>query len=183
MIEGNKRYPSDIKNEVEKALSYYPELADSKIHFRWGVFTQYSFMLAQPKIPTLLRKKENRAYQIIIRKKFFLKNNQFANGRIPSDVMIGWLGHELGHVLDYRERSSWNLIWFGIRYYFSTSFLKKAEITADKNAAEHGLIAELVVSKEFGRDPKYFSMSYVNKLNGLYPSVEDVKEWAAAVIS
>jgi hypothetical protein len=68
-------------------------------------------------------------------------------------------------------------------YYFSTSFLKKAEITADKNAAEHGLIAELVVSKEFGRDPKYFSMSYVNKLNGLYPSVEDVKEWAAAVIS
>ncbi len=170
-----------IKNEVEAALAYYPELADTKIHFRWGVFTQHSFMLAQPKIPSLLRKKEKRAYQIIMRKDFFLKNRQFANGRIPSDVMIGWLGHELGHVVDYKDRNSLNLIWFGIMYYFSTSFLKKAEITADKNAVEHGMIKELVVSKEFGRDPKYFPMSYVNKLNGLYPSVEDVKEWAGLV--
>lgn len=178
MKKGNKQYPSEIKNEVEKALSYYPELADTKIHFRWGVFTQHSFMLAQPKIPTLLRPKEKRAYQIIMRKKFFLKNRQFANGRIPSEVMVGWLGHELGHVLDYKDRNSLNLIWFGIMYYCSKSFLIKAEITADKNASRHGLIDELVVSKEFGRDPKYFPMSYVNKLNGLYPSVEDVKEWA-----
>jgi hypothetical protein len=180
MKVGNKQYPSDIKNEVEKALTYYPDLVDVKIHFRWGVFTQHSFMLAQPKIPTLLRKKEKRAYQIIMRKNFFVKNRQFANGRIPSDVMVGWLGHELGHVLDYKDRNSLNMIWFGILYYFSTSFLKKAEITADKNAAEHGLIDELVVSKEFGRNPKYFPMSYVNKLKGLYPSVEDVKEWAGA---
>jgi len=178
MRKGNKRYPNEIKNEVEAALAYYPDLADTKIHFRWGVFTQYSFMLAQPKIPSLLRKKEKRAYQIIMRKDFFLKNRQFANGRIPSDVMIGWLGHELGHVLDYKDRNSLNLIWFGAMYYFSTSFLKEAEITADKNAVEHGMIKELVVSKEFGRDPKYFPMSYVNKLNGLYPSVADVKEWA-----
>ncbi len=178
MKVGNKQYPSTIQNEVEKALSFYPELENSSIHFRWRVFTQHSFMLAQPKIPTLLRKKEGRAYQIIMRKKFFLKNRHFANGRIPSDVMIGWLGHELGHVLDYKDRSSWNLMWFGILYYFSKPFLINAEITADKNAAEHGLIDELVVSKEFGRDLKYFPASYVNKLNGLYPSVADVKKWA-----
>ncbi|MDA8886070.1 hypothetical protein OAD66_04865 [Bacteroidia bacterium] len=55
---GNKQYPSTIQNEVEKALSFYPELANTSIHFRWGVFTQQSFMLVQPKIPTLLRKKE-----------------------------------------------------------------------------------------------------------------------------
>ncbi|MDA8886071.1 hypothetical protein OAD66_04860 [Bacteroidia bacterium] len=113
-----------------------------------------------------------------MRKKFFLKNRHFANGRIPSDVMIGWLGHELGHVLDYKERSYWNLMWFGILYYFSKSFFIKAEITADKNAAELCLIRELVVSKDFGRDPKYFPMSYANKLNGLYPRVAEVKEWA-----
>ena len=179
MKVGNKRYPRSIKNEVEKALSYYLDLEDVRIHFRWGVFTQHSFMLAQPKIPSLLRKKEKRAYQIIMRKNFFLKNRQFANGRIPSDVMIGWLGHELGHIVDYTNRNSLNMIWFGAMYYFNTSFLKKAEITADKNAAEHGLIKELIISKVFGRDPKYFPMSYVNKLNGLYPSLEDVKEWAA----
>lgn len=62
-------------------------------------------------------------------------------------------------------------------YYFSTSFLKKAEITADKNAVKQGLIKQLVVSKEFGRDPKYFPMSYVKKLKDLYPKVALVKEW------
>mgnify|MGYP006945861185 FL=1 len=135
----------------------------------------------ESKIPSLFRKKEKRAYQIIMRKDFFLKNRQFANGRIPSEVKIGWLGHELGHVLDYKDRNSLNLVWFGIMYYFSKSFLKKAEITADRNTVEHGMIKELVTSKEFGRDPKYFPMSYVNKLNGLYPSVADVKEWAGLI--
>jgi hypothetical protein len=55
----------------------------------------------------------------------------------------------------------------------------KAEITADKNAAQHGLIHELLVSKEFGRNTKYFHKSYVEKLDRLYPSIEDVKMWAA----
>ncbi len=115
-----------------------------------------------------------------MRKKFFLKNSQFPNERVPSNVMVGWLGHELGHILDYKDRSSLNLVYFGLMYYFSKSFLKKAEITADKNAAEHGLIDELVESKLFGRDTTYFPKSYVDKLNWLYPRVNDVKKWAKA---
>lgn len=180
MRKGNYVYPRELKVEVERALTYYPDLKNVKIQFRWGVFTQHSFMLAQPKIHTLLRKKEKRAYQIIMRKKFFLKNSQFPNERVPSNVMVGWLGHELGHILDYKDRSSLNLVYFGLMYYFSKSFLKKAEITADKNAAEHGLIDELVESKLFGRDTTYFPKSYVDKLNWLYPRVNDVKKWAKA---
>jgi hypothetical protein len=181
MRNGNKVYPRKLKSEVETALSFYPELQNVSIEFRWGKFTQHSFMLAQPKIPTLFRDKSNRDYQIIMRKKFFLKNKRTPNGRIPSDVIIGWLGHELGHVLDYKNRSSWNLAWFGIFYYFSTSFLMKAEVRADLNAVNHGLIKELVVSKEFGRNPKYFPWRYINKLNKLYPTVDKVKEWAKDV--
>jgi len=177
MRKGNKKYPSKLKTEVERALAFYPELDEVAIEFRWGVFTQHSFMLAQPKIPTLFRSKANREYQIIMRKKFFLKNSRVPNGRIPSDVIVGWLGHELGHVLDYKHRSSWNLIRFGVLYYFSKSFLKKAEITADRNAVEHGLIKELLLSKEFGRSPKFFTWKYINKLNELYPSIDRVKGW------
>jgi len=174
---GNKKYPSEIKKEVESALSFYPDLEDVSIHFRWGIFTQHSFMLAQPVISTLFREKSKRKYQIIMRKRFFLKNKQFPHGRIPSDVMIGWLGHELGHVADYKDRTSWNLAWFGVFYYFSKRFLMKAEIAADRNAVKRGLIRELVVSKEFGRNPKYFPRYYIKKLNSLYPSVEDVEGW------
>ncbi|MFT5723674.1 MAG: hypothetical protein ACI9JN_000791 [Bacteroidia bacterium] len=177
MRVGNKRYPGRLKSEVEKALLYYPDLEHIAIEFRWGVFTQHSFMLAQPKPLTLLRNRNKREYQIIMRKKFFLKNNRVPNSRIPSDVLVGWLGHELGHVADYKDRSSWNLAWFGICYYFSKTFLKKAEISADLNAVKHGLIKELVVSKEFGRNPAYFPWSYIKKLQKFYPSIEDVLKW------
>ncbi len=175
---GNKTYPSKLKSEVEKALSYYPELTDVPIEFKWGVFTQHSFMLAQPKIPTLFRNKAKREYHIIMRKKFFLKNKRVPHMRIPSNVVVGWLGHELGHIMDYKPRTNWNLTWFGVRYYFSKSFLKRAEISADRNAVKHGLIKELVESKRFGRNPKFFPWSYINKLNKLYPSVDQVIQWA-----
>jgi hypothetical protein len=41
-----------------------------------------------------------------------------------------------------------NLKWFG--NYFSTSFQVKIETITDENAAEYGLIKELVLSKGFG---------------------------------
>lgn len=177
----NKKFPKELRNEVEKALSYYPELENVEIVFKWGVFTQHSFMLAQPIIHTLLFPKAKRGYHIIMRKEFFIKNRQFSNGRVPPDVIVGWLGHELGHVCDYLNRNSWNLMWFGFWYYFSTSFLKNAEITADYNAVKHGMIRELVISKEFGRNPAFFPMRYVNKMDALYPSIDTVKKWATEI--
>ena len=173
---GNKIYPNDLRSEIEKALSYYPDLVDTHIKFRWGRFARRSFMLAQPIISTMFRKKEHRHYQIIMKKRFFIKNKQFANGKLPSDVIVGWLGHELGHILDYRDRSTWNLMWFGILYYFSDSFIKKAEITADKNAAEHGLIKELTMAMEFSNNRAYFPMSYIQKLKHLYPSLKQIRK-------
>lgn len=164
---------------VERALSGYPELADIYIGFKWGKIASTSFMLAQPVFSTLFKHRSKREYQIIMKRRFFMENPQFEHGRVPEDVVTGWLAHELGHVLDYKDRSSWNLAWFGVKYYFFPWFLKKAEITADQNAVNHGFIDELVVSKEFGRNPKYFPSLYINKLNKLYPSVATVKQWAA----
>ncbi len=138
-------------------------------------------MLAQPKPYSLLLRRNKREYQILINRRFFLFNKQFTNGRIPFDILTGWLGHELGHIMDYKDRNSINLIWFGIRYHFFNSFLKKAEVTADFNAVKAGMIDYLVVSKEFGRNPKYFPPSYIAKLIRLYPSVSLVKQWARKI--
>ena len=175
---GNKIYPNELRSEREKALSYYPDLVETHIKFRWGRFARRSFMLAQPIVSTMFGHKENRHYQIVMKKRFFIKNKQFPNGKLPSDVIVGWLGHELGHILDYRDRSTWNLMWFGILYYFSDSFIKKAEITADKNAAEHGLIKELTMAMEFSNNRAYFPMSYIQKLKHLYPSLKQIRKWA-----
>lgn len=171
-------YPPEIQDEVNKALAGYPELNDTHIDFKWGKIARQSFMLAQPIIPTLIKHKSKRGYQIIMKHIFFMDNPKFPGGRVPSNVIVGWLAHELGHVVDYKDRSSLNLMWFGVMYYFSYNFLRKAEITADKNAVERGFIDSIVESKRFGRNPKYFPQSYINKLNTFYPSVFQVMEWA-----
>ncbi len=174
----NKIIVPELIKEATKALSHYPELEKVSIEFKFNKINVLSYMLAQPKIKSLWKKKAKREYQILIRRKFFVENPKFENGRIPHDVLVGWLGHELGHIMDYKDRNSLNLIWFGIRYHFFPFFLMKAEITADYNAVKAGLIDELVVSKEFGRNPEFFSQTYIDKLNQLYPSVETVKRWA-----
>lgn len=177
MTTKHRAWAKELEEEVRKALSHYPELKDVGIIFRYRNIIRDSYMLAQPRLRTLILPKSMRQYEIIINKKFFSENEKFENGKPPFDVIVGWIGHELGHVMDYVPRNSLNLMWFGYKYAFRPSFIKKAEITADMNAVKAGMIHYLVVSKEFGRDPQYFAQDYIDKLNGLYPSVEDVKEW------
>jgi hypothetical protein len=173
-------FPPEFRSEVATLAAHYPELWSYAVHFKWGHIAQKSFMLAQPVVPTLLWFRSNRVYQIIIKKRFFVKNELFNNGRISSEVIVGWLGHELGHVLDYKDRSSLSLLWFGIKYHFSKRFIKHAEETADYNAVQHGLIVPLLVSKEFGRNPDFFPPDYISKLNDLYPSLAKVISWNEA---
>lgn len=167
----------ELEDEIKKALSFFPQLKNYSILFRFRIIERKSYMLAQPQIKSLWRHRSKRKYQIIISKNYFTKNPNFEDGRVPSDVVIGWIGHELGHILDYIDRSSLSLMWFGFKYYYFESFIREAEITADHNAVKAGLIKYLVISKEFARNPLYFKQDYIDKLNSLYPSVADVKEW------
>lgn len=166
-----------LEKEIIKALSYYPHLEEYGLLFRFRIIESKSFMLAQPRLRTMILPRGWRQYEIIISKNYFTKNPKFEDGRVPFDIVVGWIGHELGHVTDYLPMSSVSLALFGIRYYYSLDFIKKAEIAADTFAVKAGLIDYLVVSKEFGRNPAYFAQDYIDKLNSLYPSVADVKEW------
>jgi len=106
--------PSEIQLEAEKALSHFPGFKEVPITFN----EVQSHMLAQPVFKTLLKHKTKREYQILIRRKFFVNNKQFDDNRIPFDILVSWLAHELRHIADYKNRSSLNLILFGIRYFF-----------------------------------------------------------------
>lgn len=63
--------------------------------------------------------------------------------------MIGWIGHELGHVMDYQERSGLNLLVFGIKYLTSNGFIKEAERAADTFAVNHGMSDYILATKDF----------------------------------
>lgn len=68
---------------------------------------------------------------------------------MPEDVLIGWIGHELGHLMDYLHCSWWSMILFGIGYLTSKSFIISAERAADTYAVNHGLGDYILATKDF----------------------------------
>lgn len=176
----NKQIPAEIEKNVLTALSFYPELSNTRIRFSFKKKIRKSAMQAQPVFTTLLQQRKSRRYRINICVNFKLIHSSMPMLTLPDDVMIGWLGHELGHILDYEGMSNRQMIRFGYRYYFYPSFVKKAEMIADSLAVERGMGHYIVATKRFILDHAELPQSYKNRISTLYLSpdviVEQVKK-------
>ncbi|WP_010182357.1 hypothetical protein [Aquimarina agarilytica] len=170
----NKIIPQAIAVEVTKALSYYPSLKKTPIEFEIRSDMKTSFMKAQPKFSSLFKSKKNRTYKILISETFSLENKELKLTAIPSTVLIGWFGHELGHIMDYKERNTLNLIWFGIRYYFSGNYIRKAERIADSYAVSHHMKDYILQTKNFILNHTELSEKYKAKIKRLYVSPDEL---------
>lgn len=170
----NKTIPTAILKEAKIALSHYPELTNTPIEFKFKKKITKSFMQAQPKISGIFKKKKNRAYKVLISGNFQIENEEFDISEIPSEVLVGWIGHELGHIMDYRERSGFNLLMFGIRYITSKKFLKEAERVADTYAVNHGLSEYILATKDFILNHAHLSDVYKNRIKRHYLSPEEI---------
>lgn len=173
----NKIIPEYIKHETEEALSFYPELKEVPIEFKLTRKMSSSVMKAQPKLWSLFKKKSKREYVILISRHFDIKKRELHTSYIPREVLIGWLGHELGHIMDYHTRSSLNLIGFGLGYIFSDAFVRKAELTADKYAVKHNMKAYILETKNYILNHTELSDRYKEKIKRLYVSPEEVLEF------
>ncbi|EAQ50733.1 MULTISPECIES: hypothetical protein [Leeuwenhoekiella] len=170
----NKEIPERISHEIKIALSYYPELAETPIAFRFKKDIKKSTMQAQPAFKSLLKPRKKRSYVIFISKKIKIESESFKITDIPSDVLIGWIGHELGHIMDYRDRSSLDLIWFGIKYLYFPKFIREAERAADTFAVSHGMGKYILVTKDFILNHAHISAKYKARIKKLYLSPEEI---------
>tara|TARA_R110000868_G_scaffold28633_2_gene107211 strand:+ start:67664 stop:68239 length:576 start_codon:yes stop_codon:yes gene_type:complete len=166
--------PDTIKKEALLALSHYPELKETKIEFKFKKNIKKSIMQAQPTFWSLLRSKKHRSYKILMSSTFKIDGEAFQTKDIPTNVMIGWLGHELGHVMDYRNRSSLNLIWFGIKYKLSDNHIKEAEIAADSFAIQKDMENYLLDTKNFILNKTNLSESYKARIKKYYLSPDEI---------
>tara|TARA_R110002096_G_scaffold431563_1_gene647002 strand:+ start:35986 stop:36531 length:546 start_codon:yes stop_codon:yes gene_type:complete len=173
----NKSIPEYIKNEAQMALSFYPELENVPIEFKLTRNMSSSVMKAQPKFISLFKNKNKREYVILISRHFDIKKRELHTSYIPKEVLIGWLGHELGHIMDYHNRSRINLIGFGLRYLFSNSFVRKAEQTADRYAVRHNMKDYILATKDYILNHTELSDRYKEKIKRLYVSPEQVLEF------
>tara|TARA_R110002049_G_scaffold302713_2_gene496081 strand:- start:19861 stop:20559 length:699 start_codon:yes stop_codon:yes gene_type:complete len=171
-----KIIPEDIKHEVKTALVYFPELDCVPINFEFKKNIKKSTMQAQPVFSSLLKGKRHREYNILIIETFKVHDTTFKTKDLPSDVLIGWIGHELGHLMDYEQRSNWNLILFGIKYLFSENSIVSAERSADSFAVKNGMQDYILKTKNFILNHANISESYKNRIKKYYLSPEEIME-------
>lgn len=172
----NKIIPESIEKEVLEALSFFPELYDTPIEFKFKDKIKKSTMQAQPKFSSILSSKENREYIILISRSIQIDHKDFTMKDIPSDVKVGWFGHELGHIMDYRNRTNLGMIIFGMKYLFSPNAIREIERTADTYAIAHGMGDYILKTKDFILENADISESYKARIRRLYISPEEVME-------
>lgn len=172
----NKQIPEVIEQHVLKALSFYPELKNTVINFIFKPHIRSSVMQAQPVFTTLLWKRKDRRYRINISSHFKLIRCNMSITEIPGEVIVGWIGHELGHILDYEHRSNAGIVSFGYRYIFSPAYVKEAERVADTYAVDRGLGKYIIATKRFILDHAEIPQAYKSKIARLYLSPDVIVE-------
>ncbi|MCW8980035.1 MULTISPECIES: hypothetical protein [Altibacter] len=172
----NKQIPDSIKKEALTALSHYPELYASEIIFRFKDHIKKSTMQAQPTWKSFLTTRKNRSYIILISRRIQIDQEEFTIEDIPSDVIVGWLGHELGHVMDYRNRGRFSMLLFGIKYLYSRAHIQEVERAADTYAIRHGMGDYILQTKNFILEHAHISEKYKERIRNLYMSPEEVMQ-------
>ena len=167
----NKIIPPQIEAACREALQHYPELNTKKIIFKFQK-TVGSTMFAQPLPNFLFRSVMRRGYVIKISNNVDLENG-IRIADMPHDVLVGWIGHELGHVMDYEQKSNWKLVKFGIGYLFSARYRVGSEKVADLFAIEHGLGEFILKTKNYILDHSSISEKYKDKIKNIYLSPEE----------
>ncbi|MCL8008908.1 hypothetical protein M8845_15865 [Gelidibacter japonicus] len=168
--------PDSISVEINKALEYYPELRETHIEFRFKKNIKKSTMQARPTFGSFFRSRKNRRYVVLISETFKISDKKFLTKHIPSDILIGWIGHELGHVMDYSNRSKLNLIWFGIKYLLSDTHIVEAERAADTYAIRHNMEEYILKTKDFILNNAEIHDAYKLRIKKYYLSPEEIMD-------
>jgi len=164
----DEKYP-DLLSDVRLTLSYYPELQGTKIKVYHSTIKQT--MNSRPCFRNLFLKKKNRTYRIII------NNNTGKEKGLPisylsEDVRIGFLAHEVAHMLTYEHMNNLQTLKFAFRYVFSKKFVYNVERYTDNVAIDHHLARQLYAGTAYCRNctdltPEYriYSSKYGLSLN------------------
>jgi hypothetical protein len=171
----NKTVPKVILEPVLKALSYFPDLDSVDITFEFKEKISGSVMQAQPKIISLfVNGKEERKYRVKITRVLELGDELLPIEEVPFDALVGWIGHELGHVMDYLNRSSTQMMHFGARYFLSKKKVTEAELTADGYAIDCGMGHQILANKIYILSNEGFAEAYRDKIKSLYMSPDQI---------
>jgi hypothetical protein len=132
---GNKIIPKEVETEVLAALSFYPELKNTFIEFK---FTHIrTTMACRPKASCVLESKETRRYIVLINKPG-RDNATLSWDEMSFNAVVGWVGHELGHIAYYRQKTVPGILVAGLRY-LHPKYKRDMERQTDMTAIQHDM--------------------------------------------
>lgn len=168
----NIHVPPDLQQAVRSALAHFPDLQTAQITFRYASIS--ATMQAQPVLNWSVFSREDRAYIIKVNdNQGAVKTLDFS--KMPADVQEGWIGHELGHIWDYHQRSTFSVLGLGVNYLLSQRFHQQVEIFADRIAVFRGLGEESADGMEYVFSATELSPAYLKNLQENYLSAEELR--------
>ncbi len=134
-MKKNKKILPDFQDEIYHTLSFFPELKNTHIRFKYQKLS--TTLNARPTIYSLLfKRKENRRY--VVRINNSQKSTSVQLSEVPYNARIGVLAHEFSHFIDYSEKGIWGITKRLISYTRKNS-KAKFEQEIDTLTIERGL--------------------------------------------
>ena len=146
---GNKNIPSEYRQQILIALSFFPELKNTAIDFRIR-HTDKAPLTTVPGFWSLWKKPMKRTYVITIRNMRSKTLQPILFENLPFNAQIGVIGHELSHVTDFQGQTFLQLIWGGIQH-ISYRYIDRFEFKTDSICVAHGLGYQLLAWSEYVR--------------------------------
>lgn len=173
VLLNNKRVPEKFVHSILAALLKYPDLKSTYIKFRRTPIS--TTMAARPTIGSIFRLRKNRRYVVAIndtrnrRKAPLLKN-------APFKARVGVIGHELGHIVDYRNKSFITIMGNGAAYIVSKKFKRNLEYKIDSIAIRRGLGEELLSFRHFIENDAKTTRQYRAFKKDIYMSSSEISQ-------
>lgn len=150
---GNRKIlPQGYELQTLVALSYFPELKDVRINFRYK--KAFIPLSSRPNLFSMLASKKNWEYRVIVSSESIESMEPILLKNLPFNAQVGILAHELAHTAHYQQYNFWQLLKFGMRYTLDSKFRALHERSTDEKVVYQGLGWQLLDYAKFIRtDP------------------------------
>lgn len=166
--------PTIIQEASSLALEGFSPLHDYKIFIN-ATNLKGVTMRAQPVLNRRFFRKKHRCYKIDVQPQPAF-GGDFNLGNLPKEVLIGWLAHEFGHLIDYLDRTWYGLVKMGIAYSLLPIYRAGVERRADLFAIKYGYATQIQRTKRFLLNESNIPNRYLNRINKYYMSLEEIDE-------